>query len=97
MNKLPLITPGEILYEEFIKPMDITRYKLAKDIKVPATRIGEIIKGKRRITAETAIKLGHYFGMSAGFWINLQNHYDLEISRASLADELKTIPTLTSK
>jgi len=72
------ITPGEILAEDFLKPMGLSQYRLAKDISVPARRINEIVKGERVITADTALRLGRYFKMSAQFWLNLQSHYDLE-------------------
>ena len=78
-NKLVAnITPGEILEEEFLKPMGITQYRLAKDLGVPPRRINEIVKGQRAITADTALRLGRYFRMSPQFWLNLQTHYDLE-------------------
>ena len=73
------ITPGEILAEDFLKPMGLSQYRLAKDIGVPARRINEIVKGERAITADTALRLGRYFKMSAQFWLNLQSHYDLEV------------------
>ncbi|MGA2855018.1 MAG: HigA family addiction module antitoxin [Verrucomicrobiota bacterium] len=73
------ITPGEILEEDFLKPMGLSQYRLAKDINVPARRINEIVKGERAITADTALRLGRYFKMSAQFWLNLQSHYDLEM------------------
>jgi antitoxin HigA-1 len=82
------ITPGEILEEEFLKPMGITQYRLAKDIAVPARRINEIVKGQRAITANTALRLGRYFQMSPQFWLNLQSHYDLEQEGARLANRL---------
>lgn len=88
-KKIPPIHPGEILFEEFLKPMNISQYKLAKDINVPARRINEIVQGKRAITANTALRLGHYFGMSPQFWINLQAHYDLEVESDKLAGQLK--------
>ena len=72
------ITPGEILEEEFLKPMGITQYRLARDIGVSPRRINEIAKGQRAITADTALRLGRYFRMSPQFWLNLQTHYDLE-------------------
>jgi len=72
------ITPGEILAEDFLKPLGLSQYRLAKDISVPARRINEIVKGERAITADTALRLGRYFKMSAQFWLNLQSHYDLE-------------------
>lgn len=73
------ITPGEILEEDFLKPMGLSQYRLAKDIHVPARRINEIVKGQRAITADTALRLGRYFKMSAQFWLNLQSHHDLEV------------------
>ena len=82
------ITPGEILAEEFLKPKGITQYRLAKDIGVPPRRINEIVKGQRAITADTALRLGRYFGMSAEFWLNLQTHYDLEQEQERLATRL---------
>lgn len=88
-KKIPPIHPGEILFEEFLKPMGISQYKLAKDINVPARRINEIVQGKRAITANTALRLGRYFGMSPQFWINLQSHYDLEIEADKLANLLE--------
>jgi addiction module HigA family antidote len=83
------ITPGEILYEEFLKPMEITQYRLAKDIGVPPRRINEIVKGARAITADTALRLGKYFGMTPEFWLNLQTHYDLEQEQERLAGRLE--------
>jgi len=77
-KKLKLITPGTILMEEFIKPLGITAYKLSKEIKVQQTAVSQIIKGNRRITVDMALRLSIYFGNSAQFWLNLQNHYDLE-------------------
>ena len=85
---LAKITPGEILDKEFLKPMAITQYRLAKDIGVPARRINEIVKGHRTITAETALRLGRYFRMAPEFWLNLQSHYDLEQEQERLAGRL---------
>src|SRR5579864_485212 len=82
------IRPGEILDEEFLKPMAITQYRLAKDIGVPPRRINEIVKGRRAITADTALRLGRYFGMSPEFWLNLQSHHDLEEEQERLAGRL---------
>ncbi len=82
------IHPGEILLEEFLRPMDITQYRLAKDISVPQQRISEIVQGKRAITADTALRLGRYFGMEAQFWLNLQSRYDLLKAEASLEKRL---------
>jgi len=87
-RKVPLATPGEILLEEFLKPLGITQYRLAKEIGVPQRRIGEIVAGKRAITADTAARLGVFFGMEAEFWLNLQAHYDLAQARETLADRL---------
>src|SRR3989304_4680385 len=87
-RKLPPIHPGEILIEEFLKPMGISQYKLAKDINVPARRINEIVQGKRSITPDTALRLSRYFGLSERFWINLQARYDLEIEKDKLDDRL---------
>lgn len=83
------ITPGEILEEDFLKPMGLTQYRLAKDIGVPPRRINEIVKGERAITADTALRLGRYFGMSAQFWLNLQSHYDLEVAQDRLGRRLE--------
>jgi len=77
-KELPLIPPGTILYEEFMEPLGITAYRLSKDIKVQQTAISQILKGCRRITVDMALRLSRYFGNSAQFWLNLQNHYDLE-------------------
>jgi len=86
---IPPIHPGEILLEEFLKPMGISQYRLAKDIGVPARRINEIVHGKRAITADTALRLGRFFGTSAKLWINLQTHYDLEVAQEALEDRLE--------
>lgn len=93
-DKIPPIHPGEILMEEFIGPMGITQNKLAVSIGVPPRRINEIVHGKRRISADTALRLGRYFGMSAQFWINLQAHYDLEVEMDVLGDSLDAIQPL---
>jgi addiction module HigA family antidote len=82
------ITPGEILHEEFLKPMGITQYRLAKDICVPPRRINEIVNGQRAITADTALRLGRYFRMAPEFWLNLQSYYDLEQQGEKLAGRL---------
>ncbi len=89
-KKIPPVHPGEILLEEFLKPMGITQYRLAKDINVPARRINEIVHGKRSITANTALRLGKYFNMSPQFWINLQSHFDLEVEIDNISDELES-------
>ena len=87
-KKLPPIHPGEILMEEFLEPMGISQYRLAKDISVPPRRINEIVHGKRSITADTALRLGRFFSMSAQFWLNLQTRYDLEMAEDLLDDRL---------
>jgi addiction module HigA family antidote len=83
------IHPGEILLEEFLEPMSISQYRLAKDISVPPRRINEIVKGKRAITANTALRLSRYFGMSERFWLNLQTRYDLEIEKDKMKGQLE--------
>lgn len=88
------VHPGEILMEEFIKGFGITQNKLAVSIGVPPRRINEIVHGTRRITADTALRLGRYFGMDAQFWINLQSHYDLEVEMDALGDALNRIEPL---
>jgi antitoxin HigA-1 len=92
MERIPSITPGEILLEEFLIPMNITAYRLAKDTKVPATRISEILKGRRKISADTALRFSKYFGNSADFWLGIQDEFDLRKERIKIAEELKTIP-----
>jgi addiction module HigA family antidote len=87
-KKLPPIHPGEILQEEFLEPMGISQYKLAKDISVPPRRINEIVHGKRSITADTALRLGRFFNMSPQFWLNLQTRYDLEVTEDQLENRL---------
>ena len=87
-KKLPPIHPGEILMEEFLEPMGISQYRLAKDISVPPRRINEIVHGKRSITADTALRLGRFFSMSPQFWLNLQTRYDLEVTEDLLEDRL---------
>ena len=88
-RKIEPIHPGEILLEEFLIPMEISQYRLAKDINVPARRINEIVLGKRAITADTALRLSAYFGLSEKFWLNLQMRYNLEIEKDRLQDRLK--------
>ncbi len=87
-SKLPPITPGDILFEEFLEPMELSQYRLAKDISVPARRINEIVHGKRGITADTALRLARYFDTSERFWINLQIRYDLEVEKERLRGRL---------
>ncbi len=91
MYKLRNIHPGEVLQEEFLIPMAITAYRLSMDIGIPQTRISEIIKGNRRITADTAIRLSNYFGNSAKYWLGLQNDYDVEEEMNKKAKEFKAI------
>ena len=88
-RKLPPIHPGEILLEEFLKPMGISQYRLAKDISVPARRINEIVLGKRAISPDTALRLSRYFGLTEQFWLNLQTRYDLEAEKDKLAGRLE--------
>jgi len=90
-----IIHPGEILLEEFLEPLEISQYRLAKDISVPARRINEIVLGKRSVTADTALRLGLYFDTSPEFWMNLQTYYDLEIQSDTLGKRLeKEVQTL---
>lgn len=90
-DKIPPIHPGEILQEEFLAELNISQYKLAKEINVPARRINEIIHRKRSITANTALRLGRYFGISPQFWTNLQAHYDLEVELEKLGPKLDKV------
>ena len=89
-KKIAPIHPGEILLEEFLKPMGISQNRLALDIRVPARRINEIVHGKRRITADTALRLAKYFDMSPQFWLGLQMDYDLDIAEDQLTERLKS-------
>jgi len=84
------IHPGEILLEDFMKPLAITQYALAKAISVPPRRINEIVHGKRAISADTALRLGRYFGVDPQSWMNLQSHYDLEVAAQNLGEKLKS-------
>jgi addiction module HigA family antidote len=88
-KKAPPIHPGEVLLEEYLKPLGISQYRLAKDTSVPPRRINEIVHGKRAITADTALRLARYFGTSERFWLNLQTRYDLEVEKDRLADRLE--------
>jgi len=88
-EKLQPIHPGEILMEEFLEPLNISQYRLAKDISVSPRRINEIVHGKRSISADTALRLGRYFGTSAQFWLNLQSHFDLELESDRLEKKLQ--------
>jgi antitoxin HigA-1 len=89
IKTMPPIHPGEILSEEFLKPLNLSQYRLAKDISVPARRINEIVHGKRAITANTALRLSRYFRLSERFWLNLQTRYDLEIEKDRLMGHLE--------
>ena len=96
MEKINTITPGEILLEEFIKPLKITAYRLAKDTGMPATRVSQILKGKRKITADTALRLSKYFGNSADFWMGIQDEFDLREEVQKIRLELNKITKVTS-
>jgi addiction module HigA family antidote len=88
-HKLPPVHPGEILWEEFLSPLGISQYRLAKETSVPPRRINEIVKGLRTISADTALRLARYFGTSERFWLNLQTRYDLEVEKDRLGDRLQ--------
>lgn len=88
-SKSPPIHPGEILLEEFLEPLHLSQYRLAREISVPARRINEIVHGKRSITPDTALRLSRYFGLSERFWLNLQSRYDLETEKDRLTDRLE--------
>ena len=96
MERLKNIHPGEILKEEFLEPLEVTAYRLSKETFIPQTRIGEILKGNRRITADTALRLSKYFGTTAKFWLGLQDDYDLEEEQNSKESQLKNILPLNS-
>lgn len=96
-KKLKNIHPGEILQEEFLLPLEISAYRLSKDIGIPQTRISEIIKGNRRITADTAIRLSLYFGNSAKFWLGLQDDFDIEEEKNMKKTELSSIKHFSGK
>ena len=91
MSKLNNVHPGEILEEEFLKPMGITAYKLSQAIGVPQTRTSQILKGRRRITADTALRLSKFFGTSSKFWLGLQNDFDIEEETSNIKKELELI------
>ena len=93
---MPPIHPGEVLMEDYLKPLGITQHRLAVAIGVPPRRINEIVHGKRRITADTALRMARYFGTSERFWMNLQGRYDLEVERDRLIDTLDEITPLKS-
>ena len=97
MTRLSNIHPGEILLEEFLQPLEITAYRLSKELEIPQTRISQIIKGKRCITADTALRLSSYFGNSAKFWLGLQDDYDIEEGKNKHSDTLKRIKLIRNK
>jgi len=88
-RKLSPVHPGEVLQEEFLKPLEISQYRLAKEISVPPRRVNEIVHGNRAITADTALRLARYFGTTDRFWLNLQTRYDLEVERDRLGSKLE--------
>ena len=97
MDKLNNIHPGEILNEEFLIPLKISAYKLSKDLEIPQTRISQIIKGKRRITADTALRLSSYFGNSAKFWLGLQDDFDIEEEKSTQSIVFEKIRSIRNK
>ena len=97
MEKLENVHPGEILLYEFLEPFEISAYRLSKDLKIPQTRISEIIKGRRRITADTALRLSKYFGNSAKFWLGLQDDFDIEEGKENKKSELNEIKQYADK
>ena len=90
-NKLEAVSPGELLWEEFMVPMGLSRYRLAKEIAVPAQRIGDIVNGKRTVTADTDLRLCKFFGLSEGYWLRAQAAFDIEVAHEQLKAELKKI------
>ena len=94
MDRIPNIPPGEILQEEFLTPYGITAYKLAKETHIPATRISEILKGRRKITVDTALRLSKYFTNSPEFWLGIQNEFDLREEKEKLSSDLLTISSI---
>ena len=96
MKMLPNIHPGEILNEEFLKPLNISSYRLAKETKIQATRVSEIIKGRRRITADTALRIAKFFGTTSNFWLGLQIEYDLREEKKKIGNELQSIRSYKS-
>lgn len=97
MTKLKNIHPGEVLLEEFLLPLGISAYRLAKDVEIPQTRISEIIKGNRRITADTALRFSKYFGNSAKFWLGMQDDFDIEEELSNKGSSIESIKTFNSK
>jgi antitoxin HigA-1 len=96
MNRLAPITPGELLQEEFLQPLNVSQYRLAKAIGVPASRISEIVTGQRAITADTDLRLCRFLGLSPGYWLRAQAAHDTELAAAELADELEQIQPLVA-
>jgi addiction module HigA family antidote len=96
MDRLPPITPGELLQEEFLQPLGVSQYRLAKAIGVPASRISEIVTGQRAITADTDLRLCRFLGLSSGYWLRAQAAHDTELASAELADELEQIQPLVA-
>ena len=92
-RKIPPVHPGTVLLEEFLEPMGISQYRLAKDLGIDQRRISLIVQGKRAITAETDLLLSHYFGISAGIWLGLQKKFELHVEQDRLGDKLKSLPT----
>lgn len=97
MERLNNTHPGEVLLYEFLKPLEITAYRLSKDLHIPQTRISEIVKGNRRITADTALRLSKYFGNSAKFWLGLQDDFDIEEEKSSKRSDLEQIELFKNK
>jgi addiction module HigA family antidote len=97
MRKIRPVTPGELLLEEFLKPMGITQYRLAKEIGVPRQRIGEIVAGNRAITADTDLRLAQYFGLSDGYWLRAQALYETQVAREAMAEILSRIRPLANR
>lgn len=97
MKELRNISPGEILLEEFLIPMEISQYRLSKDLSIPQTRVSEIVKGNRRITADTALRLSAYFGNSAKFWLGIQDDYDIENELIEKSVELRKIKQISKE
>lgn len=97
MRKIRPVTPGELLLEEFLKPMGITQYRLAKEIGVPRRRIGEIVAGNRAITADTDLRLAQYFGLSDGYWLRAQALYETQVAREAMAEILSRIRPLANR
>lgn len=97
MEKLTNVHPGEVLNFEFLEPLEISAYRLSKDLQIPQTRVSQIIKGNRRITADTALRLSKYFGNSAKFWLGLQDDFDIEAERDKNRDELDEIKKYDTK